>query len=768
MDGPFKALLVEDSRTDRLLLEEALSGNSLLQLELSHADRLRLALEALERGQFDVVLLDLGLPDSEGLETLTRLRECALEIPIVVLTGLADEALGIRAVQGGAQDYLVKGQLTGNVLARAIRYAMERKRAEREQVQLLRQLEKERARLDAVLQQMPAGVLMVEAPSGRVVLGNGQLELILRHSLEDLQESEPYAQWNGFHPDGRRYQPQEWPLARALGKSEVVPFEEIEFLRGDGSRATIHVSAAPIRGAGSQIVGGVAIFHDVTEFRRAQAELERSQERLNLSQRAGQIGTFEWVIATGQIVWTEELEVLYGYPPRGFLGRYEDWKTSIHPHDRERAEEEFFRALSGKDELETEFRIIRRDGATRWMHARARVYRDQGGVPQRMIGVNVDITSRKLAEEALKESDRRKDEFLAMLAHELRNPLAPIRYAMQLMRLIAPGDSNLEWARDVVDRQVRHMARLVDDLLDVSRITRGNINLVKEPLEVAVAVQDAIEAVRPLIDERKLRFEVKLPPQGPWVEGDPVRLAQVVGNLLHNAAKFTPEGGRISLKVEVENENVLILVGDTGTGISPEMLPRVFDPFVQGDRSLARSQGGLGIGLTLVRSLVHLHGGEVQARSDGPGRGSEFTVRLPVKERPASPEARQARITTSSPPRRILVVEDNCDSAESLGRWLRQAGHEVKVSPDGPSALKAAISFRPQVAVVDLGLPGMDGYQVARRLGECDGLSGVVLIALTGYGQEEDRRRSREAGFRHHLVKPADPATLLQLVEAMR
>lgn len=366
----------------------------------------------------------------------------------------------------------------------------------------------------------------------------------------------------------------------------------------------------------------------------------------------------------------------------------------------------------------------------------------------------------------LKEADRRKDEFLAMLAHELRNPLAPLRNALHVVRQRGPEQSAVvRQAWELMDRQVDHLVRLVDDLLDVSRITRGRVELRKEKVDLAEAATRALESARPLIDARRHRLTYEGPPAPVRVEADPVRLAQVIGNLLNNAAKYTDEGGQITLTVGREGHEAVVRVRDTGAGLPPEMLPRVFDLFTQAESTLDRAQGGLGIGLTLVRSLVEMHGGSVQALSAGPGQGSEFVVRLPALA--GEPEARAgAGPAAAAPvaPRRVLVVDDNADSAESLALLLRLSGHQARTAYNGTSALAAARAFSPQVVLLDIGLPGMDGYEVARRLRAGAGGEKMVLVAQTGYGQEDDHRRSRQAGFDAHLVKPVDPGVLEALL----
>jgi PAS domain S-box-containing protein len=368
----------------------------------------------------------------------------------------------------------------------------------------------------------------------------------------------------------------------------------------------------------------------------------------------------------------------------------------------------------------------------------------------------------------LKESDRRKDEFLAMLAHELRNPLAPIRNAVQILRLKGPFLPELQWARDVIDRQVQQMTRLVDDLLDVSRITRGKIELRKERIGLATVVKSAVETSRPLIEKQGHELTVVIPPEPIHLEADLARLSQVLSNLLDNAAKYTDRGGRIWLTAERQNDQVLIRVKDTGIGIPPEMLPRIFEMFTQVDPSLERSQSGLGIGLMLVQRLVEMHGGTVEAHSAGPGMGSEFVLSFPVvaevKERARQEGIGYGQTATIPSKCRILVVDDNEDSADSVAVLLRTMGNEVHAAHDGLEAVGAAAALQPDVVLMDIGLPKLSGFEAARRIREQPGGSDVVLIALTGWGQEEDRRRSKEAGFDYHLTKPIDFSVLQELL----
>ncbi|WP_422924626.1 response regulator [Singulisphaera sp. PoT] len=411
---------------------------------------------------------------------------------------------------------------------------------------------------------------------------------------------------------------------------------------------------------------------------------------------------------------------------------------------------------------------------SRWISLAIDPIRTAEGTVKGALCIISDITDRRLMEEELRQraeelaaADRRKNEFLAMLAHELRNPLAPIRNSLEEIQLNSAGDPAIEQAVDVAGRQVRHMSRLLEDLLDVSRITSGKVQLRKAPVQLGDIVAHALETSGPIIVSSQHQLVVHQPAEAIWVDGDATRLEQVLSNLLNNAAKYSEAGGRITLSVGREGDEVAIQVEDQGIGLSPEMLPRVFDLFSQADLSLDRSQGGLGIGLTLVHSLVELHGGTVVARSQGLGHGSQFVVRLPILTT-AEPSAR-AEATPPPKPRastkNLLLVDDHHDAAMSLARVLRLWGHKVTVAHDGPAALDAAAADRFDIVLLDIGLPGMDGYQVAEHLRDDPGVGPLTLVALTGYGQDDDQRRSRDAGFDVHLVKPVDLNDLRKLLE---
>ncbi|HEX2573747.1 MAG TPA: ATP-binding protein [Polyangia bacterium] len=444
-----------------------------------------------------------------------------------------------------------------------------------------------------------------------------------------------------------------------------------------------------------------------------------------------------------------------------------------HPEDHGLSAGNFQHALDhGEDGWQSEKRYLRKDGALRWVIVTGSVTRDAAGRPLRSIAVIHDITSRKLAELALQEADRRKDEFLAMLGHELRNPLMPIRNALALLQHTGPGVAPEVQARahQIIDRQVRHMVRLVDDLLDVSRIERGKIELRRQRIDVLETVHQAIESCQYLVRARQHELVLDLP-EGPLaIEADPTRLEQVICNLLNNAAKYTEPRGRIVVRMRREGEEVVLQVIDNGIGLSPESRGRIFELFVQADHSLARSEGGLGLGLTLVRQLVEMHGGTVAVFSAGPGRGSEFVVRLPIGPIQAAPPEPDTAASPAGGPgrpgRHVLLIDDNEDIRSTLGALLELTGHQVSLACDGHEGLERLVHERPDVALVDVGLPGIDGYELARRARAAVG-SAVVLIAVTGYGQDEDRRQALAAGFDLHMTKPVNPDHLLRALSRL-
>ncbi len=573
------------------------------------------------------------------------------------------------------------------------------------------------------------------------------------------------------HEESR--QPLENPISRVFKTQSIVSLEsDALLLAQDNEQCSIEGSASPIRDSQGQIVGAVLVFTDVTQRRKAERtqaalvqSLQESDDRLRLAVEVAGLGIVHVDYVEQLATLSPEAAEIYhlqaGVPvPRGAL------HERVHPDDRERVMKELDECLAGEGDgnLMQEYRIVNPDNSIRWLNVRKRVQFENtpsGRRPRSAIIVALDITNRKAA-------DQQRDDFLATLAHELRNPLAPIRTGLELMRRNGFGGNGdgCHEVLGIMDRQINQMVRLVDDLLDVSRVSKGKIELRKQPVDVNDVLRSAVETSLPRIEEAHHQFELQISEQPLIVEGDGVRLAQVVSNLLNNAAKYTPSGGQIRLSLAAHDGQAVIRVKDNGVGIAAEMIPTLFDMFVQVDRHLERSQGGLGIGLTLVRQLVEMHGGRVEARSDGLGRGSEFIVYLPlaVGKLADASQPKSEHPAGKTPSLRVLVVDDNQDSAQSLVMMLEFMGHQVQSASDGPDGLAVATQFLPEVVLLDIGMPGMNGYEVARRMRTMPQLSHTLLVAQTGWGQEEDRRMSREAGFNHHLVKPIAPNRLIEIL----
>jgi PAS domain S-box-containing protein len=502
------------------------------------------------------------------------------------------------------------------------------------------------------------------------------------------------------------------------------------------------------------------------EHEAVQAHLAQAHRLGKLAAEAARMGTWQLDIASGTLNCSEDFLTLLGVHRAAWPGTVRALEAAVHPEDVERLRHFYVHTgLPGRF-VEVEFRIHKSDGEVRWMHSRGDCILEADGAPATFFGVMMDITKRKQIEAALRDTDRRKDEFLATLAHELRNPLAPIHNALLVLRGSPVQSAETEQVHAMLDRQVKHMIRLVDDLLDVSRVTLGKIELKRAAVDLQMIVQSAVEMSRTFIEAGAHRLDIRLPAAPIILEGDVVRLTQVLSNLLNNAAKYTNAGGRIQLSAQIQDAHAVISVQDNGVGIPELMLDRIFNLFTQVEGTDAHDKAGLGIGLAMVRKLVELHGGEVEARSDGPGRGSEFIVRLPVTMEVDAQSGNPSDATSdaSLAGRRVLVVDDNCDSADSLGLLLKLSGADTHVVYDGAAALEALAAFEPDVVLLDLGMPGMNGYMVAGRIRQDPRHQNLTLIALTGYGQEQDVQRSRAAGFNHHLTKPADMDALMALL----
>ena len=508
------------------------------------------------------------------------------------------------------------------------------------------------------------------------------------------------------------------------------------------------------------------------ELVQAHGVMAASEERLRIALAAGRMGTWE-LDAARRLCYLDEVQCrLLGVHPLTQAIPLDALMALTYPEDDEGVRRAIDRALKtnvdGAQDYSYEFRIVRpSDHEVRWLSVSGRTVPVEGGYPRR-IGVTFDITDRKHDEQALQEADRRKNDFLATLAHELRNPLAPIRNAVELLRMKSQLPVDKRGPAEVIDRQTRALTRLVDDLLDISRITQNRLELRREPASLSAIVEAAIESSRPLIDAGGHSLEVTMPDEPIVLLADVTRLAQVISNLLNNAARYSDKKGHVHVDVQRDGVDAVVRIVDEGIGIPATMLHRVFEMFVQVDRAHERGRGGLGVGLALSKQLVEMHGGTITAHSPGPGLGSTFEVRIPIAaEVEASVRAIGAKDDLPTSRFRLLVVDDNRDSVDSLSTLLRLMGNDVQMAYDGVEAVHAAHTFRPDVVLLDVGLPLRNGYDVAKMIRSEPWGRNIVMIALTGWGQEQDRRKSREAGFDHHLVKPVDPRALMALVSEL-
>jgi PAS domain S-box-containing protein len=625
--------------------------------------------------------------------------------------------------------------------------------------------------------------LFVLDPGGHIVTWNPGAERIKGYRAEEIIGRH----FSAFYPpeDVAADKPG-WELRVAEAEGRVE--DEGWRLRKDGARFWANVVITALRDAEGRLVGFSKITRDLTERKAAEEALRRSEERYRLLVESVKDYAIYLLDPAGHVVtWNAGAERIKGYRAEEIIGRH---FSAFYPPEDVAADKPGWelRVAEAEDRVEDEGWRLRKDGARFWANVVLTALRDPDG---RLVGfakVTRDLTERVQAEQQARElaaaraaraeaeaASRRKDEFLSMLAHELRNPLAPVVTGMELLRQAGGDAATRGQVLDMVDRQMRHLRRMVDDLLDVARFLRGKVELRCRRLDLGRLARAAAEDRRAGFHKAGLTLTASVPDTPVWVQADEARLAQVLGNLLDNAAKFTDPGGRAEVRVAAEPASAaahtrggggwaVLTVSDTGIGIPAGDLPEVFTAFAQADRSLERTRGGLGLGLSVVKGLVELHGGAVEAASDGPGRGATFTVRLPLEQEPAALADSPATGVPTAARRRILVVEDNRDAADTLRMFLEARGHEVRVAYTGPEGVREATAWLPDVVLLDIGLPGLDGYALARRLRGEPGLEKALLAALTGYGGEDDRRRSREAGFDHHLVKPADPADLLRVL----
>ncbi|WP_395056622.1 ATP-binding protein [Polaromonas sp.] len=722
------------------------------------------ALAAVRQHSPDLVLADVMMPGLDGFGLLQALRADPQTsgVPVIMLSARAGEESRIEGLREGADDYLVKPFSAKELLARVSAHL----KIARIRLQASEALRASEAQFRALVSASSDVVYRMNADWTEMRQLQG------REFIADTHE--PERSWlEKYIQPGDQQRVIEAVREAVRTRS---PFElEHQILRIDGTLGWTFSRAIPLMDDEGTVVEWLGMASDVTARKQAQEALRESEERRRLALDAAELGTWH----VDPVTRATKTDARY----RAIFGTTEEWTdylqavAVIHPDDR-RAVLEAVAAATRLDDpapYAIEYRITHSDGSLRWVFAKGRSSFEETGPTRRVKsfdGTVADITDRKLGEEErerlvarLREQDQRKDEFLATLAHELRNPLAPIRNGLQILRLTRGDTEKIETVRLMMERQVSQMVHLIDDLLDLSRISRGKIDLRKERIELARVIERAVEASRPAIENAGHGLVIEVPPEAIYVDADLTRLTQVFSNLLNNAAKFTERGGRVQLAVQLMGAEAVVSVADNGIGIPTRMLSRVFEMFTQVDGNLERSQGGLGIGLSIVQQLVQMHGGAVEARSDGLGKGSEFVVRLPlalslVGNKPAD-EAHPARPAASL---RILVADDNFDSAKSLAMLLMLEGHQTRTAHDGQEALDVAALFKPDAILLDIGMPKLNGYEVCRRLRQLAWGKSIVVIALSGWGQDEDKRRSLEAGIDSHLVKPVDHAALQKLL----
>jgi signal transduction histidine kinase/DNA-binding response OmpR family regulator len=740
--GTEHVLLADDNADMREYLQRLLGAH----FRVTAVENGARALAAAIADEPDLVVSDVMMPELDGFGLLAALRgrEQTRHVPVILLSARAGDESRIEGLGAGADDYLVKPFSARELVARVnthLALARARKTAERSHEELY-----------ALMMQVPAAIMVCRGPELRCVFQNDASLAVLDQRGKTVSE-------------GWRDGPTPWVenFARVYETGESVTERELAATRvwspGEApSTRYFDVTWAAVRLTDGQIDGVMSLSVDVTERVVADERARLAWDRLEAALTASQIGTYFWDMRSQRVEHDVGVKRLFGFSPEHGHS-IDDYTARIHPEDRS----EWLAALEASAQrgldFHQEYRVVR-DDAVHWLLDKGHVVRDAAG-PAYMIGAVVDITEPKRLANAALAASRAKDEFLAMLGHELRNPLAPIVTALAIMKL---RDASGSKERSTLERQVKHLVRLVDDLLDISRVTRGLIDLHRERLALRDVVSKAVEIASPLIEQKQHQLSVDLP-AGLFIDADAVRLAQVFANLLTNAARYTPANGKIAVSASRLGDRIQVRVSDNGIGIASDQLESIFELFVQGgERSVARSEGGLGIGLALVRNLLKLHDATVVATSEGPGTGSTFTVELHAALAPEPSREAASPAALSATTRRVLVVDDNIDAADMLCAALQHFGHEVVIARDALQALGLVDEFHPDVAVLDIGLPGMDGYELARRL-RARGLDQCLLIAVTGYGQDDDRVRSRAAGFDVHLVKPVDLMRLASLID---
>lgn len=795
---------------------------------LESEERLRMALEGAKLGLWTYEIDRETMLVSEESKRLFGLEEETSEIELerVIECLHADDRERVRRAMSTAiaqqQDYDIeyriiwpdstwrwiaaKGRAYYDEKSRATHMSgvvldiTERKQAEFERDRLLKQLEFEQQLLKAVLQQMPAGALVAEAPSGKIILCNTQAEKIWHAPMPQSQNIEEYQAYLGFHPDKRPYEPQEWPMARALEGGEMVADEEIEIRRGDGEGRIVCVSAKPVRNLAGQLLAGVLTFYDITDRKQAERERERLLAQAQQARAAAEASEQKYRIlaeAIPQMVWTARPDGWLDYCNQrwfdytGLASEQSEgwgWETVLHPEDLHECVARWREAVATGEAYEIECRIQRGTEAEyRWHLARSLPLRDAQGQIVKWFGTFTDIHERKqVAAERAKvlereqaaraqaeSASRMKDEFLAIVSHELRTPLNAILGWARLLRSRNFDSTRTQKALEIIERNAQAQTQLIEDLLDISRIIRGKVRLHRQAIDLQVPIEAAMETVRASAQAKQIQLQCELDAVGA-VSGDSGRLQQIIWNLLSNAVKFTPDGGEVTVRLQQVGSIAQIQVIDTGKGIPPEFLPYVFDRFRQAESNTTRSHGGLGLGLAIVRNLVELHQGNIRADSEGTGRGTTFIVEFALVNEPR--DRADGNITAASTDPgdasdalsgiKVLIVDDEPDARDFLVAALEEYGAQVTPAASTPEAIALLAQQQPTVLVSDIGMPGEDGYTLIRRVRALPPQQGgdIPAAALTAYAREEDRIRALSAGYQLHVPKPIQPQQLVSVV----
>jgi two-component system CheB/CheR fusion protein len=732
-----------------------------------------------------VVVATVWLGLGPGLAALLA-GAFAVELIIVRPSGLAaDLASAGRIVTG-----LLVGSLVCYLL-HALRKAQLKAADHAAEAAARGAVEDRERQLRALIEGVSSAIALIDS-GGRFTLYNrrflAMFGLAPDADIKNVNDTD-WSAWQVFDSDGRLLEVDEHPVRKAaLTRRPVINQLVGVRLPAGGDLTWMLITATPIVAAGGSVDRIICTYHDVTMLHRAEEAVRKSEEELKRSEEAlrqsedllsfaldtARTGAWDLDLSDRRARRSPLHDLIFGYDRPLPEWTYEMFLDHVLPEDRKAVDRAFRDAVETGRDWSFECRIQRRDGEVRWIWAAGRHRRGQAGHAGRMAGIVQDITERRQAEEALRaanlrlaEEDRRKNEFLAMLSHELRNPLMPIRNGLYVLERSAAGSEQAGRAMVVIRRQTAQLARLVDDLLDLTRISRNKIQLQHRRLDLNELVRRTVDDHRSLFEEKGIRLETTFGAERLPVNGDEARLTQVIGNLMHNAAKFTQPRGEVQVAIEASGTRARLRVADNGAGIEPAILRRLFQPFMQAETTLDRTRGGLGLGLALVKGLVEMHGGEVSASSEGPGTGAAFVVELPLDTRP---ETRSEAPTLPSVPRKrkVLVIEDNTDAAESLRAVLELQGHDVEVAGDGPSGLALARAGRPEVVLCDIGLPGMDGFEVARALRAEPSATSAYLVALTGYALPEDLQRAASAGFDRHLAKPASPEAIERVLADLR